>query len=210
MILSHSKKFIYIHVYKVAGTSIRTVLQQYDDLNYSDFPLVENIKFYLGKRIPLFSRWAMDHINAQKIKDNLQEKIYNSYFKFAFVRNPWDWQVSLYHYMLQYKEHPQHKIISKMKSFDEYVEWRINHDMGLQKDFLYDANGKILVDFIGKFENLQEDFNTICSRIQINLTALPLANSSKHTHYKDYYNKHTKDLINNAFQKDIEIFKYDF
>ena len=97
-----------------------------------------------------------------------------------------------------------------MKSFDEYVEWRINHDMGLQKDFLYDANGKILVDFIGKFENLQEDFNTICSRIQINLTALPLANSSKHTHYKDYYNKHTKDLIYNAFQKDIEIFKYDF
>ncbi len=210
MILSHSKKFIYIHVYKVAGTSIRTVLQQYDDQNFSDFPLIENIKFYIGKRIPTLSKWAIDHINAQKIKDKLPEKIYNTYFKFAFVRNPWDWQVSLYHYMLQYKEHPQHQIISKMKGFDEYIEWRINHDMGLQKDFLYDANGKILVDFIGKFENLQEDFNTICSRILISPTLLPLANSSNHTHYKDYYNKHTKDLIYNAFQKDIEIFKYDF
>ena len=71
MILSHSKKFIYIHVYKVAGTSIRTVLQQYDDLNFSDFPLIENIKFYLGKRIPILSRWAIDHINAQKLKNNL-------------------------------------------------------------------------------------------------------------------------------------------
>ncbi len=210
MILSHKKKFIYIHVYKVAGTSIRTVLQKYDDLSFYDFPFIENVKFFLGKRLNFLSKWAIDHINASEIKIHLPEDIFNTYFKFAFVRNPWDWQVSLYHYMLQYKEHPQHRLISKMKSFDEYIEWRIHNDMELQKDFLYDENGKILVDYIGKFENLQVDFNNICSRISINQTKLPIANPSMHTHYKDYYNKHTKDLISNAFQKDIEIFNYDF
>ena len=210
MILSHKKKFIYIHVYKVAGTSIRTVLKEYDDLSYSDFSFVENVKFYIGKRINFLSRWAIDHINANQLKLHLSENVFNTYFKFAFVRNPWGWQVSLYHYMLQYKEHHQHKLISKMKSFDEYIEWRINNDMGLQKDFLYDKNGKLLVDFVGKFENLQEDFDIICSKIPINQTNLPFANSSQHTHYKDYYNAYTKELVSKAFSKDIEAFNYDF
>ena len=210
MILSHKKKFIYIHVYKVAGTSIRTVLKEYDDLSSSDFPLIENMKFFLGKRFNFFSKWAIDHINARELKTLLPDDVFNSYFKFAFVRNPWDWQVSLYHYMLQYKKHPQHNLISKMKSFDEYIEWRINNDMELQKDFLFGENGEILVDYIGKFENLQEDFNNICSKISISQSILPLANSSKHTFYKDYYNNHTKNLIYNAFQKDIEIFNYEF
>ncbi len=210
MILSHKNKFIYIHVYKVAGTSIRSVLQEYSDFSSTDFPLVENIKFFLGKRIKFLSKWAIDHINAREIKLLLPDEVYNNYFKFAFVRNPWDWQVSLYHYMLQYKDHPQHNLICKMKTFDEYIEWRINNDMELQKDFLYDENGNILVDFIGKFENLQEDFNFICKKINVTQSVLPLANPSKHLHYKDYYNKHTRDLIYNAFQKDIETFKYNF
>ena len=210
MILSHKKKFIYIHVYKVAGTSIRSILQEYDDQSSADFPLIENVKFFLGKRLNYFSKWAIDHINAREIKSLLPEEVFNTYFKFAFVRNPWDWQVSLYHYMLQYSKHPQHRLISKMKSFDEYIEWRISSDMELQKDFLYDKNGKILVDYIGKFENLQDDFNIICSKIPINYSKLPLANPSKHGHYKDYYNNHTKELIYKAFQKDIEIFNYEF
>ncbi len=210
MILSHQKKFIYIHVYKVAGTSIRSVLQEYDDMKKSDFPLNENIKFNLGKRFTFLSRWAIDHIKLKRVRELLPENVFNDYFKFAFVRNPWDWQVSLYHYMLQYKVHPQHKLISKMKSFDEYIEWRINEDLELQKDFLYDDEGNLLVDYVGKFENLQEDFNTICTRIPISQSALPVANTSKHTHYKEYYNKHTRDLISKAFKKDIETFNYDF
>ena len=210
MILSHKKKFIYIHVYKVAGTSIRTVLQEYGDRSLTDFPLIENVKFYLGKKYTSFSRWAIDHINARELKMHLSNDIFNSYFKFAFVRNPWDWQVSLYHYMLQYKVHPQHELISKMKSFDEYIEWRINHDMEFQKEFIYDENGYKLVDLVGKFENLQEDFNNICSQITISQAKLPVANKSKHAFYKDYYNKHTRDLIGKAFKTDIDTFDYDF
>ena len=210
MILSHNKKFIYIHVYKVAGTSIRSILQEYNDLSSADFPMNENIKFYLGKRFTFLSKWANDHLKAKKIKKYLPEEIFNNYFKFAFVRNPWDWQVSLYHYMLQYNVHPQHQLINKMKSFDEYIEWRINHDLELQKDFIFDVDGKILVDYVGRFENLQNDFNVICSKIPITQANLPRANASKHHNYRDYYNTYTKNLISNAFQKDIEAFNYDF
>jgi hypothetical protein len=210
MILSHQKKFIYIHVYKVAGTSIRTVLKEFDDSTRSDFPVNENLKFYLGQRFKFLSRWAIDHIKIKKVKELLPDQVFGHYFKFAFVRNPWDWQVSLYHYMLQSTVHPQHALINKMKTFDEYIEWRINEDLELQRDFLYDDSGNQLVDFIGRFEKLQEDFDMICTRIPISKTALPMANKSKHTHYKEYYNAHTKKLIGDAFKKDIETFNYDF
>ena len=210
MILSHQKKFIYIHIYKVAGTSIRTVLQEYDDLAKSDFPFYENVKFYFGHQYTFLSRWAIDHIKASKVKKHFPSEVYDNYFKFTFVRNPWDWQVSLYHYMLQYDKHPQHELVTKMKSFDEYIEWRIQEDLEIQKEFIYDKNNNLIVDFVGKFENLQEDFDKICDRININKIQLPFSNKSKHGYYKDYYNEHTRKLIADAFKKDIETFQYEF
>ena len=97
-----------------------------------------------------------------------------------------------------------------MKSFDEYIEWRIAEDMELQKEFIYDRNGKLLIDFVGRFENIQKDFNTICGKINIPQMELPKANPSNHSYYKDYYNKHTIDLIANAYKEDIDIFNYEF
>lgn len=195
----------------MAGSSIRSILKDFDDRTTSEFPIMENFKFYVGQKLPkVFSKWAIDHIKALKIKQHLSQDIYNNYFKFAFVRNPWDWQVSLYHFMLQSKNHPQHALISKMKSFDEYVEWRVEKDLELQSDFIFDVDGKLIVDFVGKFENLQEDFDNVCRKISINELPLPVINKSKHRFYKEYYNEHTKKLIGTAFKKDIETFNYEF
>lgn len=210
MILSHEKKFIFIHIYKVAGTSVRRILARYDNLSKDDFPWYENVKFWLGSRYGSFSDLSLNHIRASKVKRFISREQYNSYFKFSFVRNPWDWQVSLYHFMLQSTDHPQHNIIQKMKGFDEYIEWRINNDFELQKDFLYDENDNLIVDYIGKFENLQEDFNEICLRLEIKPVDLPITNKSKHKHYSEYYNKSTRDKIYEAYKTDIDYFHYDF
>lgn len=210
MILSHSKKFIFIHIYKVAGISIRKVLQPYDNLSSKDFPWYMNLKFDIGQRYQLFSDWAINHIRAKELQKYLPVEIFNNYFKFCFVRNPWDWQVSLYHFMLQYKDHPQHNLISNMKTFDEYIEWRINNDFELQKNFIYNDNDEILVDYVGRFESLQEDFDEICLRLEIPTVELPFANRSNHKHYKEYYNKYTINLVAEAFKDDIELLHYDF
>jgi len=210
MILSHSKKFIFVHIYKVAGISIRKALQPYDNLSSRDFPWYMNLKFNIGKRYQLFSDWSIDHIRAKEIKKYLPVNVFNEYYKFCFVRNPWDWQVSLYHFMLQYKDHPQHKLISNMKTFDEYIEWRIENDLELQKNFIYDDKDNILMDFVGRFEKLQEDFDEICMRLEIPTIELPYANKSKHKPYKEYYNQHTINLVGDAFKEDIELLHYDF
>ncbi len=210
MILSHSKRFIFVHVYKVAGISIRRALQPYNNLTSSDFPWYMNLKFSFGKRYEFLPNWSINHIKAREIKKYLPVEVFNNYFKFCFVRNPWDWQVSLYHFTLQYENHPQHKRISKMKTFDEYIEWRIHNDFKLQKDFIYAKNNDILVDYVGRFENLQEDFNEICLRLEIPTVDLPKANISKHKYYKEYYNDYSRDLVAKAFKEDIELFHYDF
>ncbi len=210
MIISHSKKFIFIHIYKVAGTSIRKVLQPFAASNRKDFTLLTSFKFFLGGRWTFFSSFSSDHLKAKQIKKLISPEVYDSCYKFSFVRNPWDWQVSLFHFMLQDETHPQHKLINKMNSFEEYIEWRVANAVELQKEFLYDEKGNLLVDYVGKFENLQEDFNLICEKLNLQSIELPVTNTSIHRFYKEYYNDYTRDLIAKAFKEDIETFEYEF
>src|SRR4051812_8912952 len=131
MILSHEKKFIFIHIYKVAGTSIRRLLDKYNDKKFSDFPVTDNIKFWFARHYRPLSGYSLEHVRAKEIQEMISPGQFEEYFKFSFVRNPWDWQVSLYHFMLQDKTHRQHKLIRKMKNFDEYLNWRINKELEL-------------------------------------------------------------------------------
>ncbi len=200
--ISYSHRFIFIHIYKVAGSSIRKALEKYTQI----LPL-NRLLIKLGIQNPYeaFSH----HAKAKDFKARLSRKLWNRLYKFAFVRNPWDWQVSLYYYMLQEPSNHQHNLIKEMRSFDEYIEWRVSQDLHFQKDFVTDDNGELIVDFVGRYENLLEDFHFVCQNLGIN-AKLPYINKSKHEDYRKYYNRHTIKLIEEYFQEDIEFFKYTF
>lgn len=149
------------------------------------------------------------HIKAPELISRIGKETFQSFFTFAFVRNPWDWQVSLYKYMLKDSTHYQHELIKSLGNFDQYIRWRCEEAVRFQKDFIYSEDGELLVDFVGRFERLDSDFGAICSRLGI-YTSLPRLNVSNTRPYQEFYTKETKALVGEIFDADISLFNYSF
>ncbi len=208
MLISHSHQFIFIHIYKVAGTSLKEILQPCSDSSSKHLPfLIKAKRRILQERLKIYSVDFDAHVGINDLKKNLPGSIFNSYFKFAFVRNPYDWQVSLYFYMLQQKSHYQHHLIKEM-SFNEYLEWRVSNDLRLQQEQLVDQNGKLLLDYIGKLESIQEDFKFIASKLGIKCKDIPHHNASEHEGYLKYYDANSIQLVNKYYDADFLLFEY--
>lgn len=135
------------------------------------------------------------HLTAREIRERYPESC--DKFSFALVRNPWDRLVSFGH------------------SLRIPVDWNEPNkfdrlDLRPQVDFIMDEAGQPMVDFIGRYENLAEDFATICDRIGIPTPPLPHLNASRHRHYRDYYDESAKQFVAEKYAEDIERFGYSF
>ena len=214
MLISYRHRFIFIHVYKVAGSSVFNALRTYAE--EPGQPLAARVLRPFGIKLRRPLDWAYrekdfaDHVRARDVRERLTPAVYRRFYSFAFVRNPWDWLVSLYHYMLDSETHPQHEFARKtFASFDEYVEWKVANDVKLQKTFVTDEQGRTIVDCVGRIENLRDDFGAICRRIGIRAD-LPHVNRSRHADYRGYYSDRTRSLVADAFGEDIELCRYEF
>lgn len=210
MKISNSHRFIFFHIYKVAGTSIDEAIKDYA-FNPNDL-FIDKVLRKLGMHSLRFYRYHNfhRHITAQELKDIFPAAKFDSYYKFAFVRNPWDWQVSLYHWMLETPEHYQYELIKAMSGFDEYVRWRVaSENKVLQKSFLTDQAGNLLIDFVGRLERLEQDFQKVCEAVGIS-ASLPHINKSNHRDYRTYYDTTTRELVREHFVDDIDFFEYTF
>lgn len=210
MILSDRHRFIFIHIYKNAGTSITDTLASHIIPSWL-YPLYTAAR---RLRLPmpayLDPRYYPSHIRAWQLAEQIGRDRFNSYFSFAIVRNPWDWQVSLYNYMLKTEGHFQHDLVRKMEGFPEYIRWRCQNEVKLQQEFLDDREGNRLVDFVGRFENLDEDFRRICRKIGLPPLKLPVKNVSNTIPYQEFYDEETREMVRETFRSDIEAFGYEF
>lgn len=210
MLISHSRKFIFIHNFKVAGTSVYKTLEEFTNITFRRSPRRDQLKILTGIYPWIFSSQFDGHILAKDLRKQLPGKIFQEYYKFGFVRNPWDWQVSQYCFMLKEgPKHHQYDIVSKLKSFDEYIDWRVHHDIHFQYEFFYDEDENNLMDFIGRFENLKTDFNHICNIIGVQKELLHENRSRDDNNYLKYYSPNSIKMVEEAFQKDIRIFGYE-
>jgi hypothetical protein len=209
--ISHKHKYIFVHTPKCAGTSIEKAL-----LNHEGIKIDLNDKFYLNSiPEPIKKEYLLDyplHSYSQHFYlDQYKQSLASTYYCFTFVRNPWDLMVSEYFYILNNYEIQLSfeefiktgENIKRIKGFKWFIER--GHHLLPQVNFL-NKN----MNFIGKFENLQDNFNVICDSIKISRINLPYHNSTKHNHYTTYYNDLTRDIIAKRYKEDIEYFNYKF
>jgi len=199
--ISHQYECILVKVPKTAGTSISLalncahILKPHRDIQEIKHALEMNPK-----------------IGCSENKEPVSNDAYNEYFKFGFVRNPWSRVVSLYNR----KEGIQP---SEKMNFDEFVN-TINYSSDAcvhpsrhkhQLDWFTDLNGEVAVDFIGKFENMESDWQNVCEKLSINIK-LPHTrkNPFNQRPYQEYYTDITRGMIGDKFQVDIEYFNYEF
>jgi hypothetical protein len=183
-------KCIFIHINKTGGSSIETALNK-------------NIKLDTDKRVlgSGNTRFVDKHTYALQYRKRNKET-FDSYFKFAFVRNPWELEVSLFHW---YK-----LALSYKHSFECLLNDRVkNNHMGFNR-WIGDREHYHLMDFIGRFENLQEDFDIVCDKIGVTRKKLTHTNKTEYRHYTEYYDEKTKQIIAEKYAKDIEYFGYEF
>jgi hypothetical protein len=203
MLISEKYKFIFIHIQKTGGTSLMEVLSE---------------------TIPDLRPLCFKHDGATEGIAELGEDEWKKYFKFAFVRNPWDRMVSWYSMIINTPEKvTKLRLYARNNStnFEEFLRNctdSISDDDGIQSfsknqlDYLIDGNGKLAVDYIGRFESLDKSFKYFLKKVNFDdKIKLPHVNhGSLHKHYSTYYNESTREIVAERFLKDIEKFSYSF
>lgn len=212
MLYDPTRKFIFIHIWKTGGESVVSALRDHCPAHFRNRYLnklirmaPEQISALLGWRARLVRG---QHFTAQDIRREMPIEAFEQAFKFTFVRNPWDWQVSNYAYALQTPAHGQHEIIRELGDFDAYIRYQHALQAPSQSAFIYDDDGHQLVDFVGRFETLQSDFQTVCETIGVS-AKLPFLNaSSRRRDWRSYYSDESRALVAELFEQDIERFGY--
>jgi len=216
MLISLKYKFLFIHIAKTGGTSIRSAL------NYYKWADPYRIPLFLCSKLSKLTRHRIGcklprHAKAIAAYEMFPKELFNELFKFAFVRNPWDLQVSSYHHIKRERPH----LLAGIDDFETFLQWKLNPEreyhyiidtsIELQCNYLIDLEGNIIVDYIGRYEHLTDDFREICKRICIQMPKLPHKRRAEgRGNYQGYYNDKTAQMVAEYFKKDIEMFGYSF
>jgi hypothetical protein len=200
--IDHTKKMIFVHIPKNAGESIEKCLGGYGD---------KKKLWGIEKGV------VLQHLKACELQEKIGDQVFNDYFKFTFVRNPFSkclseyfWEKTYLNESLNFNDWVKLKLGDLInQSENNTTTLRQKHNLEQYK-FIYDASDNCLVDFIGRFEKLQEDFDLICDKIGVPRQQLPHKNKSKHKHYTEYYEDEIREIVEKKYEQDIEYFGYEF
>ena len=184
---------IFVHITKTAGTSVSKSLFGYLPYHYTAI----DYRVIYGRRT------------------------FNQYFKFAFVRNPWDRLYSAYRYLKAGGWNEKDELWAKtnLAAFDDFnnfvkqwlCEKNIEHHIHFrpQHHFICDAKGRLLIDYLGYFETINDDFDKISKRLKID-ASIGRHNANPGESYRDVYDDESRDIVTRVYSTDIELFGYEF
>jgi hypothetical protein len=211
--ISHRHKCIFVQVPKTGSTSIRAILGKAisPHLNLWEIKMLME-RYWLvrgGRKNRLLESLYLTLPKEKRLERGREQ--FNNYFKFGFVRNPWDRVVSLY-------ERKEALELRNKMSFEEFVDW-IQYSSATcvhssphryQLDWFVDPNGTVLADFIGRFERLAQDWKVVARKLGVSEDLPHSRPNPRKRRYTDYYNHKTRGVIAEKFKVDIEHFGYQF
>jgi len=230
MIVCHEQKLIFVKPKKVAGTSVELFVSKFCGEHDIITPLSpEEEQHRLGRkgqnwRLPGNKRnralrllgntlgrpslgyaGYYQHMPAREIRRLLGPEIWDSYFKFTVERNPWDRQVSLYHWHYRGR--------SSAPPFESFIRNPLRRKVSPNYD-IYSIGGEVAVDFVCHYHRLEQDLAVVLERLGLEgPVTLPRAKSGfrkEKKHWRDYYTPQTRDIVAGWYRREIDAFGYSF
>jgi predicted DCC family thiol-disulfide oxidoreductase YuxK len=201
--ISADRRWIFVHIQKTGGNAVRSAL---------GVELNDTYKHFL----------------ARELRQLYGEDTWDRCFKFAFVRNPWARLVSWWSLIDGLRDQVNAEqapnrffsyVLERARTFDQFISRctdEIVDDDGRklifrnQIDYLVDERDAVIVDFIGRFESLQRDFDEVTAHLGLAQNSLPRVNASSHAFYPHYYSSKTAKAVGRLYARDIDAFGYRF
>lgn len=216
MLYSPRFKFLFVHIPKTGGTSVRAALKPilYRDPWYWLMWFPQRLSHATGHRtVTKFPR----HARIIAAREMLPYEIFSGLLKFSVVRNPWDMQVSSYFHLQ--REHPE--VLQGLESFSAFVAHKLDTSRAPcplldisgtpQVGYLRDMEGKLLVDELIRFETLQEDCGRVFAKLGLKASRFPHKRKGKRdADFRRYYDDATAERVANWYAEDIRAFGYRF
>lgn len=232
MVLSHKYKFIFIKTRKTAGSSIQTYLshlcgerdvlsptdrpeQPYSPRNFRGLfnPLPElaernNLPHVMRILLRFFTlKKFHSHIRARYVRDRIPREVWDGYYKFTVERNPWDKALSHYHFVRQ-----RYKKYDENISFEKYLQIA---DLPYNYTKYTDLDGKIIVDRVLRYENLNEELADVFGMLGVPFNGSLGATEKSHYRqdrrpYREVYTPDWRAAVEKLFSREIELLGYEF
>jgi len=241
MIISHTHQFIFTKPRKVAGSSVQVALAQQCGADDIITPVLLD-KSIDAEQINDYARnyqGYFNHLRPFRIRQKIGRTLWNEYFKFTIVRNPWDMLVSRYFWSKQVVQktpkqiveevkkeplnidkwgklsiacdrHIRHKVVTPDDDFRAFIK-KLHGNFSNTK-YYFDWKGKPWNDFVMRYENLEEDYKTVCKKIGIPYEPLPGLKTKvrESRNYSTMYDDESRKIVAKLFKKEIEYFHYTF
>ena len=206
MIISELHKFIFVAIPKTGTHSVRRALREH--MGPRD---LEQVGLFVQRQLPIpeLARIGHGHISLAQLRPYLKPEEFESFFKFAFVRNPFDRFVSYASFITREVGHFDRDPQKVMRYFIanppmDHILFRPQHEL------VTDGKGELLTDYVGRVEQMQESYDTVAAKIGIPTAVLDKVNASKRLDYRQYYDQALIDGVAKLYARDLETFGYEF